>query len=410
MNEEVTVTNAPSDRREVGSDAQPDGAASVVNPLHLPSLYISGFRGIDELTLPRLGRVTLFAGDNGVGKTTILDAVRLYASQCDTAAIAELLDSREEILEVRDGEGKWDSVLSWPALFHGAMSAKLEERVEIGPTPQANGGQGLVIENVPLDEDSAEVLSKRRETGVTSGTFYALRASFDGREWELQLPDLQGARPLRNSRRKLGRAAALEIHQQQLGIECVSVGPDLPNNDVLAGYWDEVALTTFENIVVNILQTVVGPDLERVGVIGSVHDPFQNLGRRVVARLKGGRERMPLKSLGDGAVRLFGLALALTNSIDGFLLIDEAENGIHYSHHEELWRMIIETAALYNIQVLATTHSFDCIAGFSRAVNSIPGEHGMLIRLDKDEDGKLKVAEYTEDLLQIAEEMAIEVR
>ena len=46
--------------------------------LHLDSLYISGFRGIPKLEIPRLGRVTLLAGKNGVGKTTVLDAVRMY--------------------------------------------------------------------------------------------------------------------------------------------------------------------------------------------------------------------------------------------------------------------------------------------------------------------------------------------
>lgn len=45
------------------------------NSLHLPELVISGFRGIDELLIPRLGRVTLLAGKNSVGKTTVLDAV-----------------------------------------------------------------------------------------------------------------------------------------------------------------------------------------------------------------------------------------------------------------------------------------------------------------------------------------------
>ena len=49
--------------------------------LHLPDLTIKGFRGIDELSIPRLGRVTLLAGKNSVGKTTVLDAVRVYAAR-----------------------------------------------------------------------------------------------------------------------------------------------------------------------------------------------------------------------------------------------------------------------------------------------------------------------------------------
>ena len=49
--------------------------------LHLPNLTIKGFRGIEELSIRKLGRVTLLAGKNGVGKTTVLDAVRAYAAR-----------------------------------------------------------------------------------------------------------------------------------------------------------------------------------------------------------------------------------------------------------------------------------------------------------------------------------------
>lgn len=63
--------------------------------LHLPSLSIEGFRGIRELSIPRLGRVTLLAGRNGVGKTTVLDAMRIHACRARLSALTELLVSRE---------------------------------------------------------------------------------------------------------------------------------------------------------------------------------------------------------------------------------------------------------------------------------------------------------------------------
>ena len=252
------MANSPNERREVGGDAQPDGAASVVNPLHLPSLYISGFRGIDELTLPKLGRVTLFAGDNGVGKSTILDAVRLYAARGSISAIANLLDSREEFIESRDGEGNWVNNLLWPALFHGE-SRREDRRLEIGRIPKADGGHGLVIETVTLDEDSAEVKQRRRESGNTSGSFFQVMVRYGGDEWRLHIEDLQKAKSSRNLSYELGRAAMMELQEPLPDTKCMSVGPGLPDNDELARYWDEIALTTFESIAVDILKTVVGP-------------------------------------------------------------------------------------------------------------------------------------------------------
>ena len=46
----------------------------------LPSLSIKGFRGFHHLSIPKLGRVTLLTGKNGSGKTTVLDAVRIYVT------------------------------------------------------------------------------------------------------------------------------------------------------------------------------------------------------------------------------------------------------------------------------------------------------------------------------------------
>lgn len=79
------------------------------NRLHLPDLFIQGFRGIDALSIPRLGRVTLLAGKNGIGKTTVLDAVRVYASRGRYGPLHDLLRDRDEMAVATNEEG--DSVL-----------------------------------------------------------------------------------------------------------------------------------------------------------------------------------------------------------------------------------------------------------------------------------------------------------
>ena len=56
------------------------------NGLHLSNLSIAGFRGIDRLSIGRLGRVTLLTGRNGIGKTTVLDAVRKDSQVCARSA------------------------------------------------------------------------------------------------------------------------------------------------------------------------------------------------------------------------------------------------------------------------------------------------------------------------------------
>ena len=118
---------------------------------------------------------------------------------------------------------------------------------------------------------------------------------------------------------------------------------------------------------------------------------------------------MPLKSLGDGAVRMFGIALALANSRGGILLIDEVENGIHHSVQRDFWTMVLKTAHENNVQVLATTHGWDCVAAFAQAAADFDEVDGALVR-DVQEKRAVHAVEYSERELNIAAEQGIEVR
>lgn len=116
--------------------------------LHLPDLSITNFRGIDLLSIKRLGRVTLLGGRNGVGKTTVLEAVRTYAARGSLSTLHDLLNTREEFVAGLDEDH--DPVVSpdYGALFHGRTATR-ERPVAIGPD---SGTDDLRIEvSTPAD-------------------------------------------------------------------------------------------------------------------------------------------------------------------------------------------------------------------------------------------------------------------
>ena len=49
----------------------------MTDELVLPNLEIRGFRGFRKLEVEPLGRVNLIVGRNNVGKTSVLEALRL---------------------------------------------------------------------------------------------------------------------------------------------------------------------------------------------------------------------------------------------------------------------------------------------------------------------------------------------
>lgn len=75
--------------------------------LILNSLEVRNFRAFHDLKIERLGRVNLIVGKNNVGKTSLLEALQLYARRASTAThIWDIMRSRREMrqpfTEVRD--------------------------------------------------------------------------------------------------------------------------------------------------------------------------------------------------------------------------------------------------------------------------------------------------------------------
>ena len=167
-------------------------------------------------------------------------------------------------------------------------------------------------------------------------------------------------------------------------------------------------LTETEAFSVQALQLVLGREVERVGARENPGDGGR-LGRQIVVKLRDQAQPVPLKSLGDGATRMFGAALRLATSRKGLLVIDEAENGLHYTVHQDFWRMVLQASREGHVQVLATTHSWDCIVGFARAATDCDYTDGVLVRLEAGDEGCRAVV-YSEEELEVAAEQRIEVR
>ena len=74
-----------------------------------------------------------------------------------------------------------------------------------------------------------------------------------------------------------------------------------------------------------------------------------------------------LSSLGEGINRYIAILCAIWASKDGYLFIDEIENGIHFTNYEKLWEIIFEASKMANCQIFVTTHSKECIEAFNRS-------------------------------------------
>lgn len=397
----MTVTDTRTDASQVSS-------ANPAEQLLLPSLAIQGFRGFRDLEVSRLGRLTLFTGANSIGKSTILDAVRIWAQRGSRASIRSLLTRRNEFSTNVDLDGEPYIDVDLNALFYG-REISIGSSITIGSTFETPELE-IVAEEITDEHD--RLLGRFGYEAIADGKGI-LVAKFADRKHPLpwiilpngDIVDTRGEWYPRWRRPRMDSDPNVEEDDTVFS----AIGPDLPDDRTLANRWFGVALTDAETTVVEALRLIAGDDIERIAALGEDRKNRSKEDIGIFVRRHGSDQRIPLKSLGDGAVRMLAIALALANRHMGFLLLDEVENGIHYRVLPDMWRLIFELARKNDVQVLATTHSYDCVRGFAQAALENEEVEGRLVQLSS-RNGKTYVGELPEKELVIAARQRIEVR
>jgi AAA15 family ATPase/GTPase len=79
---------------------------------------------------------------------------------------------------------------------------------------------------------------------------------------------------------------------------------------------------------------------------------------------------------------------------NGYLFIDELDNGIHYTMLDELWTIILKISKELNVQVFATTHSKECIESYARVAKKLEDEEITFIELGRNDENKIESIIY----------------
>ena len=374
----------------------------------LNSLGIKNYRNLKDLKINSLGRVNLIIGKNNTGKSTVLEAVAIYATQGDLELISHLLEERGETLMQRNANTNptETNVKILSSLFYNRIIGfDVADAISIGSLENALFGKILssedyislrfvkYIDKLHKDEQG-NTIRKRIFFQNDTETIENYKTGFEIKAGNFSYAfSLDEDKPYRWSMRRTKTNANVQIVKTK----------DI-NSSINGTLFDNIALTDKEQYVVEALK-MIEPLTERIAFVKESPG-----GRIAVIKLSDSQQVLPVQSMGDGINRILTIILALVNADNGYLLIDEFENGLHYSVQEKLWTILFELSRKLNIQVFVTTHSEDCMKGFEHALNNSDNSSGgKLIRLD-NENGTIKQVEFDAKELKIAADQDIEIR
>ncbi|MBA3922293.1 MAG: AAA family ATPase [Nostocaceae cyanobacterium] len=371
----------------------------------LKSFQIHNFRLFQRLEVGSLSRVNLVVGKNNAGKSTFLEAVELYASNASPTILLNLVESRQETW-FSEAQRHSQNFLDNPVrhLFFGHRLPRIgEEGISLGESSTTKLHIGAAayqdkyddkgtlrrmrLPDVELDDDLSDV-----QVFLVAEEHERTRRLF---RLDKDVKDIRQA-----FRASYGR------QEDEFKYTWQTVSTESMSNRKVAALWDLTSLTNLEPEIISALGLID----ERVTGVAFVEDNSKGRGsdnRIPLVKIKDIDEPLPLKSMGDGITRLFHIIVALVNARNGLLLIDEFENGLHWSVQPKVWDIVFQLSERLNVQVFATTHSRDCVAGFDHAWNNHPAL-GAFFRLDA-KDEFIKAAEYTSETLTDAIDMHVEV-
>jgi AAA15 family ATPase/GTPase len=117
-------------------------------------------------------------------------------------------------------------------------------------------------------------------------------------------------------------------------------------------------------------------------------DNFKVIGDKPQCKVAG--EYLDITEFGDGLKHYISIICALYACENGYLFIDEIDNGIHYTQLDRLWELILTLSKKTNCQVFATTHSKEMLESFALVAKNLDEQDISYTILVKNKQQEIK--------------------
>ncbi len=349
------------------------------------NIEIKNFRGIDHLKIDDFARVNVFLGQNNSGKSTVLEAITLALGMSNP-------DMPQAINAVR-ARKPFGNFIDIKYFFHN-LDTSIPPEIILKQADGTSRRLKLALtyvfdelaepKNEPLQQTGAVkyVNTLEMDFDISSGT-----STQNYKSWLRVNP--QGL--------VVNRKTADGYIEQLRGW---LISADLMSNN-LVNDLTELFKRNQKDVVLTLLKLFDS----RINGIEILNDD-------VYIGFDGVSEMLPSRMTADGLRRYLNIVACAANSMTTIVLLDEIDNGLHYSAYKKLWEAIFALATATNKQIFVTTHSKETLYQLNEMLEEKPDfqKELRLYTIEKTLKKGIQAYKYTYEGLSGACENDIEIR
>ncbi|ETR67366.1 MAG: ATPase-like protein [Candidatus Magnetoglobus multicellularis str. Araruama] len=353
----------------------------------IKNINLKNFRCFNQLEIQGFERINLFGGKNNSGKTSLLEALFIGSTPSPKTIInlRQIRGESSDFLKVSP-EKAWNYLFYEASDNHRTFSITLE---------YSDKSRQIDIEHGESFEIFDEIETNDMKSILTESEY---------KQSALNIYSYQ-----RNKRSRLASVIASskgilpKTFDHALFEKAIFIPAFARNSSTsLAEEYDKSDLEDQSKRVLQSIQ-IIDPTILQIKTL--------TIGKPAIYIKRKNSKYLPITLFGEAVTRVVQFILSMINNNNSILLIDEIETGIHYTNQLELWRMLFKLAIEFNIQIFATTHSYEMIKSFSEAISDVKDDVGSYFEITRDiRTDQIVAVKRTVDILKYELDQKMELR